>query len=81
VSGGIFFSEIGFDFDDAGREAEWPIVANQKFAEEFPGYAARITSEKSAGEWLNRRGYWVRMPKRVDRSQKVVLGFLFLNSP
>ena len=48
MGGRIIFSEIGFDFDDAGGEAEW-VPTEQEFAEKIAGDVAGIAGEE--GTW------------------------------
>jgi len=55
VGGGIVFSEVGLDFDYAGRHVLVFAVTNEYLAEEFASYAARRTGEESAIKWENRR--------------------------
>jgi hypothetical protein len=50
VSGGIVLSEVGFDFDDTGREARVS-VAYEDFSEEIASDAAGVASEERAREW------------------------------
>ena len=54
VSGGIVFSEVGLDFNDAGCQAQVFAVTNEYLAEEFASHAARSTGEESAINWENR---------------------------
>lgn len=49
VRSGIFLSEIGFDFNDAGGEECFLIGANEELAEKFAGNAARGAGEERAG--------------------------------
>jgi hypothetical protein len=50
VGGGIVFSEVSLDLDDAGSEGGVSGVTDEDFAQEFASYAARITGEEGAGE-------------------------------
>ena len=52
VRGGIVGSEVGFDFDDAGGEAD-RAFADQDFAEKRASYAGRSAGEKGAVQGLN----------------------------
>ena len=52
VGSGIVLSEVSFDFDDAGGEAE-RAFADEDFAEKLAGYAARVAGEEGAGERVN----------------------------
>ena len=51
VSSEVVFSEIGFDFDNASREMEWAIVAEENFAKEGPGHAAGVAGVEGSREW------------------------------
>ena len=56
VRGGIVGSEVGFDFDDAGGEAD-RAFADQDFAEKCASYAGRSAGEKGAVQGLNGDGF------------------------
>jgi len=50
VGGGIEFSEVGFNFDDAGREVEGTVVAEENLTEEGASDAAGIAGVEGARE-------------------------------
>jgi hypothetical protein len=53
VSGRIVFSEICFDFDDAGAATRFSI-SDQNFTKKVAGDAAWTAREKRAREWPDR---------------------------
>ncbi len=62
VSCGVVFSEVGFDFDDAGGERIASAIADEDFAEEFAGHAAGIAVVEGAVQGMDvgglRRSLW-----------------------
>jgi hypothetical protein len=67
VSGGIGFSEIGFDLYDAAYQARIGDIANEHLAQQFAGDAARSASEEGASEWAN-RSKWRRLSQGIIES-------------
>ncbi len=60
VGRGIALSEVGLNFDDAGRQERLLAVTHQDLAEKFAGHAPRIAGEEGAGERQDRFGTGVR---------------------
>jgi hypothetical protein len=53
MGGGIVFSKVGFNFDDAAGEALFTRFADEDLAEELAGHAAGVAGVEGAVEGVN----------------------------
>jgi hypothetical protein len=53
VGRGVVCAEISFHFDDAAREVNLLVGADEEFTEKIAGDAARIAGKEGAGKWVS----------------------------